>query len=742
MRQFLLITFGAIFVVSAIVLGFTYTQVNDERLTLAADLQYRTRLLSDSLKESVEPNFARNSTTTLQRIVDRFTDRERIVGLAVFNNRGVPLAASKDLPRRVVENPDFIFSALDKGEQAGNFETIEGASRYLFVSPLHDGPAIVGAFVTVQDAAYIDTAIAEIWRRNFVRLLIYIIVFSAAIGALIRFALPAVMRRFADTVKSARVEKTGTLPMRGPFFLRPIASEIAKMHTSLTQARLAASIEAKMRLEKLDSPWTAERLKEFVKSRLKDRKLYVVSNQEPYIHQKTRRGVTCSAVPSGLNTAVNSVLEACDGVWIAHGSGDADRETADPEGKLRVPPHDPRYTLKRVWLSDEEFKGHYSFSVEAMYPLFLMTYTRPMFRKEDWITYKQVNKKYAETLLVELRDVEQPLILIQDYHFALLPQLIKEQRPDAQVVLFWHVPWPSPEAFSVCPWRKEILKGMLGADIVGFNTQQFCNNFIDTVSKEVESLIDLETFSVTREDHMTHIKTFPISIAFTEDNDEKIDGGSKGNGAAVLKKLGIGTAYLGVGVDRLDYAKGIPERLRGVEQFLEAHPEYRGELTFLQIASPHREHFKEHQEQYRLLIAAEADRINERLGTKDWKPIVLEAKQYGHVELRALFEAADFCLITSLHDSMNLVAKEYVAARRDALGVLILSQFAGASRDLRDALIVNPHSTEEIGAAIHTALTMSPKEQKRRMNSMRSSVRDYNVYRWAAELIKAVTSLS
>jgi len=498
-----------------------------------------------------------------------------------------------------------------------------------------------------------------------------------------------------------------------------------------------------MRLEKLDTPWTAERLKEFIKAYLKDRKIFIVSNQEPYIHQKTKNGIVCSIVPSGLNTAVNSVMEACGGMWIAHGSGDADKETADENGKLQVPPNDPHYTLKRIWLSDKEFGGHYRFSVEAMYPLCLMTYTRPVFRKDNWMMYKNVNKKFAQALLAELKEVEQPIVLIQDYHFALLPQMIKESRPDAEVGIFWHVPWPSPEAFSVCPWRKEILKGMLGADIVGFNTQQFCNNFIDTIGKEVESLIDLETFSITREDHTTQIKSFPISIVFSDSKETKIEQTESNDlGLDILKKLGIKTKYFGIGVDRLDYAKGIPERFIGIEHFFDAHPEYKGQLTFLQIASPHREHFKDVQQQYQDLITKEADRINQKFETKEWKPILLETTQYSHPELSSLFKIANFCLITSLHDSMNLVAKEYIAMRNDLLGVLILSQFAGASRHLKDALIINPHNTEEIGTAIYTALTMSQSEQNRRMTAMRISVKDYNVYRWAAEFIKAVTSLN
>ncbi len=521
-----------------------------------------------------------------------------------------------------------------------------------------------------------------------------------------------------------------------------MAKEITHLANSLLQARSSASEEARMRLEKLDTPWTAERLKEFIKAYLKDRKIFIVSNQEPYIHQKIKNEIKCSVVPSGLNTAVNSMMEACGGVWIAHGGGNADKETSDENGKLQVPPNDPRYTLKRIWLSEKEFGGHYRFSVEAMYPLCLMTYTRPIFRKTNWVMYKHVNRKFAQALLAELKDVEQPIVLIQDYHFVLLPQMIKESRPDAQVGIFRHIPWPSPEAFNVCPWRKEILKGMLGADIVGFNTQQFCNNFISTAGKEVESLIDLETFSITREDHTTYIKSFPISIAFSDSKENKVEQLELNNlGQSILKKLGIQTKYLGVGVDRLDYAKGIPERFIGIEHFFDAHPEYKDQLTFLQIASPHREHFKDYQEQYRDLITKEADRVNQKFGTKEWKPIVLEATQYSHSELSALFKIAHFCLITSLHDSMNLVAKEYVAMRNDLQGVLILSQFAGASRALKDALIINPHNTEEVGAAIHTALTMSLSEQHRRMNIMRTSVKDYNVYRWAAEFIKAVTSL-
>ncbi len=749
MRYIFAIIGSVVVTVTLVAFFFNLKQVNEERTTLTINLEQRATLLADSLKESVEPLYANSSQTTLetslQKTVNKFANRERLAGIALYDNKGTLLATSSGLPKTIIENTESVSDAMDSNTSKSNFFDADGETRYVFVDTLHNDTSIVGALMIVQNAGYINTSIGQIWKGNLLKLGIQIIIFSITIFIILRFFVFRQVVRLVESVKKIRMGgKNETFKDTAKYsFFKPLAKEITHLTNSLLQARSSASEEARMRLEKLDTPWTAERLKEFIKAYLKDRKIFVVSNQEPYIHQKIKNEIMCSVVPSGLNTAVNSVMEACGGIWVAHGGGDADKETADENGKLQVPPNDPHYILKRIWLSDKEFGGHYRFSVEAMYPLCLMTYTRPVFRKANWMMYKHVNKKFAQTLLAELKDVEQPIVLIQDYHFALLPQMIKESRPDAQVGIFWHVPWPSPEAFSVCPWRKEILTGMLGADIIGFNTQQFCNNFISTAEKEVESLTDLETFSITREDHTTHIRSFPISIVFSDSKETKVEQSESNElGLNILKKLGIQTKYFGIGVDRLDYAKGIPERFTGIEHFFDAHPEYKGQLTFLQIASPHREHFKDYQEQYRDLIAKEADRVNKKFGTKEWKPIILEATQYSHAELSTLFKMANFCLITSLHDSMNLVAKEYVAMRNDLLGVLILSQFAGASRNLKEALIINPHNTEEIGAAIYTALTMPVSEQRHRMTIMRTSVKDYNVYRWAAEFIKAVTSLS
>jgi trehalose 6-phosphate synthase len=365
-----------------------------------------------------------------------------------------------------------------------------------------------------------------------------------------------------------------------------------------------------------------------------------------------------------------------------------------------------------------------------------MSHTRSVFRKEDWMIYRQVNGKFAASLLKEIENVPQPIVLVQDLHFALLPSIIKKSRGDAQVGLFWHHPWPSPEQFSICPWRKEIIEGMLGADVIGFHIQQHCNNFLETVGQEIESIIDFERFSVTHNGHTTIIRPFPISVALTNDVVPK----EEEKNIKTFESFGIKTEFRGLGVDRLDYTKGIIERFRGIEYFLDNHAEYKERFSFLQIAAPSREgaqKYRDYAENARL----EAERINKKFEVGDWKPIVFEKKHHSHSELTHLYRAAHFCLVTSLHDGMNLVSKEFIAARNDEQGVLILSEFTGAARSLKEALLVNPYNADEIGEAINRAIIMPPSEQHVRMKTLRGRVKDYNVYRWAAEFIKEVTNL-
>ena len=395
----------------------------------------------------------------------------------------------------------------------------------------------------------------------------------------------------------------------------------------------------------------------------------------------------------------------------------------DEHDRVRVPPDHPRYTLRRVWLTNEEEAGYYQgLANEGLWPLCHIAHTRPTFRPEDWRQYQAVNQKFADAVIEEMQTAEQPVVLVQDYHFALLPRLLKERRPDARVAIFWHIPWPNPEAFGICPWQHELLDGLLGADLIGFHTQFHCNNFLETVERFLEARVEWERFTVSRHGHTTEVLPFPISVAGTDavpDHNETGDAEEPSEVRADLRrKLGVDVLFLGIGVDRVDYTKGLIERFRGIERFLERHDAFLEQFTFVQIAAPSRTAIGRYADFLRS-VEAEADRINRRFQQHSWKPIVLLVRHHSHEEIARYYQAADFCLITPLHDGMNLVAKEFVAARTDEDGVLILSTFAGASRELSDALIVNPYNIDALADSIHLAIEMSPRERALRMRRMR-----------------------
>lgn len=514
------------------------------------------------------------------------------------------------------------------------------------------------------------------------------------------------------------------------------------MRKRLREARDAARREAPFWSKGLDAPWTKERLQLFVQDSLKGRKIFVVSNREPYIHRKTGEEITYYVPASGIVTALEPVMQACGGMWIAYGSGNADRFVVDEKSRVDVPPDDPQYTLKRIWLSGEEEKGYYyGFSNEGLWPLCHIAHTRPIFKKTDWDTYKEVNEKFANAILEEIRDERAPLVLIQDFHFALLPRLIKEKRKDAVVGIFWHIPWPNAESFSICPWKKEILQGMLGADLIGFHTQFHCNNFMDTVGRELEALIAWDKFTITKDNHRSLIKAFPISIDFngTFLSDEQRQRHQEEN-RQLLDSLGITAEFIGVGVDRLDYTKGILERLKAVEIFLEKYPSYVGKFTFIQLSAPSRTSVKEYAD-FAQNVKKEVERINNLFQRDNWKPIVYLEEHRDHRFINTLYRVANFCLVTSLHDGMNLVSKEFIAARYDEKGVLILSQFAGSAQELRGAVIVNPYDGEKTAKTIFRALNMEEPEQSVRMKRMREKVKNHNVYHWSADLLKTMVDM-
>lgn len=742
--SFLTIVLLIIAIVSLVSIFFAFNQVTTEKERLTNDIRYRSSLLAGSLKESVEPNFINKSDAYLQSVVERFADKQRIAGLAVVDNTGKVIAISSSLPKTLLEAQPIVTDTMDADSESGDFIAVGEQNMYLFATPLRNEKSVVGALVIVQNASYIESRLYDIWMNTFLRLLFQSLFISVVVLITLRLIIYRPIQSLVTSIQDVRLNR-GLYQSSGrpthPLF-KPLMQEVSSMQQSLIKARLAASEEARLSLEKIDSPWTEERLKEFTKDILKDRTVVAVSNLEPYIHTKSGSHIAYHVPASGLITAIEPVMEATGGIWVAQGSGNADKLVVDQHDRIRVPVDEPKYTLKRIWLTEDEVKGYsLGFSDQAMYPLCHMTHTRPIFREEDWEEYKNVNAKFARTILSEIKGLAQPIILIQDFQFTLISRAIKEQRPDATIGIFWHIPWVSAEAFSICPWRKEIIDGMLGADLIGFHTQQYCSNFIDTVGHELEALIDYEQQTVTRHGHTSFIKPFPISIAFS--NSEASPATPVRETAevkALLKSLDVHTKYIGVGADRLDHIKGVMERLTGLEIFFATHPEFREQLTFIQISSPSETKTKKYLA-FAEEVAREVTRINDRFKTKHWKPIVYLPSHHTRQELTTFYQLADFCLITSLHDGMNLVAKEFIASRNDEAGVLILSQFAGASRELKDALIINPYNGKQTAQAIHTALTMTKSEQAKRMKKLRIGVKNYNIYRWSAEFLKTLVSL-
>jgi trehalose-6-phosphate synthase/HAMP domain-containing protein len=729
--------------VAAVSLAIAFFQTRADTQGLRRDLENHARVLAESLSGSAEPLVERHANRELQRLVDRFRDRERIAGVSVYDAAGTRLATSAGFASRVGIGQDVVLppeSATNETPVA-RFIKLAGRTIHMVTLPLHSDDAMIGTLALFHDAGYIDLQAAAMWRRALTGVLIQTILIAAVTLLTLRWGVGRPLSRMTEWLHQLRVGAAPIapeMPEQGEF--EPLTQEVTRLASSLTAARAAAENEARLR-NLGESSWTAERLRVFVRTRLGGRRLFAVSNREPYEHFYRTTGIECSVPASGLVTAMEPILRACDGTWIAQATGDADRDTADEYGRVRVPPDHPQYSLRRVWLTKEEEQGYYfGFANEGLWPLCHIAHTRPTFRMEDWEHYQTVNRKFAEALLEEIEHEDNPVVLVQDYHFALLPRLIKEARPDARVAIFWHIPWPNAEAFGICPWQSDLLDGLLGADLVGFHLQAHCNNFLDTVDRALESRIEREHFAVNRNGHYTLVRPFPISVAGNFEEPPPPLELPHMERVRLLHNLGVRGAFLGVGVDRVDYTKGIPERFRGIERFFEKYPAYRGEFTFVQIGSPSRMHIRRYHDLMDEVIA-ESERINRRFQTSEWKPIVFLNRQHSHREILPYYRTADLCMVTSLHDGMNLVAKEFVASREDHHGVLILSRFAGASHELTDALAVNPYDTEQLADSIRQALEMRPEERRLRMQRMRATVREHNVYRWAGRLIEALCEI-
>ena len=727
--------------ITLVSLSSSYYEALGEKRALSRDLERRAEVLGESLAGNVETGLEKDSVQDLQRIVEHFGNREHLSGLAIYGRQGDLLAVTPELKSTLATVPPVMSEALRENHGAGAFQRLGGASLHIYALPLHQHDEVIGSLAIVQDAGYIRAESLHIWREAFLRALAHVFLIVLITLLIVRWSIAGPIARTAQWMRALRTGRVSSRQNANDLDLfRPLVREVAAFAESLHQARSAAETEARLR-ETGESLWTADRLAVHVRKRLDNGRLFVVSNREPYVHMRRGKSVEVIVPPSGVVTAIEPILRACDGTWIAHGNGDADLETVDAHDRLRVPPDDPHYSLRRVWLNQAEEEGYYyGFANEGIWPLCHIAHTRPIFRAEDWKYYQAVNLKFAEALLEEMRDVEKPIVLVQDYHFALLPRLIKEKRPEARVAIFWHIPWPTPEAFDISPWRRELVDGLLGADLIGFHIQSHCNNFLHTVDRVVESRVDWEHFSVRRLDHLTLVQPFPISVDLAEVQQPESTPDSYTERSALLKALGVEATFMGVGVDRVDYTKGILERFLAIERFLEKYPSYQGQFTFVQIGAPSRSHLKRYHD-LMAEVEAESNRINRRFQTEKWKPIVFLNRQHNHQEIQRYYRAADLCLVTSLHDGMNLVAKEFVAARHDEMGVLILSCFTGAAHELRDALQINPYDIDQTAEAIRFALNMEPEEKELRMRHMRKTVREHNVYRWAGSLIAELCEL-
>jgi trehalose 6-phosphate synthase len=595
---------------------------------------------------------------------------------------------------------------------------------YVSVAPVADVDGVSGTLVLVHDMSFMAQRSEETRK--------YLFYFFVALGITVSLI----------TVIIAQISWRGWVAglralLQGEGLWRPSdrgdRSELRPIARDLRM--LIREIESEGRAHDHDRiNWNADALRNVLHAELRGQEVIVVSNREPYIHERAGDSAVVRRPASGLVTAMEPIMRACSGTWIAHGGGSADRDVVDRHDRVGVPRDNPAYQLRRVWLTEEEESGYYyGFSNEGLWPLCHIAHVRPVFRTSDWEQYVQVNRKFAQAVIEESKSPD-PIVLVQDYHFALLPRMIRDAMPAATIIAFWHIPWPNPEAFGICPWREELLDGLLGSSILGFHTQFHCNNFVDTVDRVLEARSDREMFTVSYRGQMTEVKRYPISVEYPPQA-QLMAGTVEECRAAVRERHGLSPdQMIGVGVDRLDYTKGIEERMRAVERLFALHPEWIGRFTFVQIAAPTRERIGEYQ-RYEAQVRALAARINARFEGRGGPAIILVVAHHEPQQVYEYYRAAELCFVSSLHDGMNLVAKEFVSSRDDERGVLILSQFTGAARELPEAIVVNPYDTDQCATAIHMALTMPPSEQRERARLMRGLLQDFNVYRWAGRML-------
>ena len=732
------LVFSIILGVGIVAFIFTAFQISTERQKLKNELETNNARLAE---EFYQTYVDRGDTIDVSDLTDSLLRRYSFTALNIHFSVDSNIAIGNFDPNTIRASQDRILEAIASDSSFGNFIEENGKSLYQYIRVINKSGRKSIAIIFYINADYINNILNEIWLRNFLRWFFQAMLISGVTVLIVRRNILTPINKVVEWVKAARYGNVEKIRSKPPTeFLMPLYKEISNIALAMHEAKAVAQEEAKLRTA-AEAVWTPERLNEEMKQVLENRVMVVVSNREPYMHIHEGNEIRCIVPASGMVTAMEPILKACGGLWIASGSGDADKETVDEFDKVAVPPYEKKYMLRRVWLTKEqEDHFYYGFSNEGLWPLCHLAHTRPVFRKTDWEFYKQVNELYAAAVLQEIKDKDEPFVLVQDYHFALLPKLIKMARPDARVAIFWHIPWPNAESFGICPWQKEILSGMLGADLIGFHTQYHCNNFLETVNSTLESRVIWENFSVKIGKHFTLVKPFPISIAFTrKDIEETIP--DEVDPPVITDSHGLPIKYIGIGVDRIDYTKGLIEKFLAIERFLEKYPEYIGQFVFVQIGAPSRSLLKSYSDIINA-VEHEVTRINGKFRSKGWQPILYLKGHHSHEQIQPYYQHARFCMVTSLHDGMNLVAKEFIAARKNNDGVLILSQFAGASQELHGALIVNPYDIEQTAEAIRVSLEMPLEVQNQKMKQMRRMIMQHNVYSWGASILRTMASIT
>jgi trehalose 6-phosphate synthase len=739
MRLNISVILSLLFAVGLVAFGFTFYQSSTEKTKLNNELESRTLRIANEIFRHDTLFFEKIGEKNINHFSDSINRQFNLLGFAIYYNYD-SILSSNSARGFIKYSKPYISQSITADSSVGNFFKSDREKIYQYIKPLKKSGRFNNAVVFYSDAGYIDKVLRNIWSRNFMGWFLQAFLVSVLTLLLIRWGILRQVNKIVEWVKAIR---TGNIRQIKPEphldFLDPLHKEIESIAKAMNEAKATAEEEARLRTS-AEAIWTPERLKVEMGNLLHGKKLIVVSNREPYMHIHEGKDIKCIVPASGLITAMEPILKACSGLWIAAGTGDADKETVNRHDKVEVPPDEPIYTLRRMWLTkEEENHYYYGFSNEGLWPLCHIAHTRPTFRNDDWKYYKKVNEEFAKAVIEETKNEEEPFILIQDYHFALLPELIKKEKPKAKVAIFWHIPWPNPESFGICPWQREILNGMLGADLIGFHTQYHCNHFLETVNNALESRVLWENFAVKMGGRTTYVKPFPISIAFTL-KDYDIES-PKIKPSRLLSEYGLTAQYIGIGVDRIDYTKGIVEKFLAIERFLEKNPSYVGKFTFIQVGAPSRTKLKTYSDTVSA-VENETNRINLRFKYKNWKAIVLLKRHHSHEEIFPFYTSADFCMVTSLHDGMNLVAKEFVASRNQNDGTLILSRFAGASQELQGAIIINPYDIEKSADAIKSALEMSKEEQNQRMMQMRLVIVRHNIYSWAATLLRTMATIN